>query len=123
MRGTSVRTHATLPYALAPFVRTHTVRVANASTLAPFDGEAVARFAKDSQRFVTVEDHWPEGGPGDAVLAAWRVVDPVVGDRAAGLPLYGYRAGTWGAAEADVMIAQGWHTPDGEQDCADKTEP
>jgi transketolase len=46
------------------------VRVANASTLAPFDGEAVARFAKDSQRFVTVEDHNVNGGLGSAVCEA-----------------------------------------------------
>lgn len=46
------------------------VRVANASTLAPFDGEAVARFAKDSQRLVTVEDHNVNGGLGSAVCEA-----------------------------------------------------
>ena len=46
------------------------VRVANASTLAPFDGEAVARFGKDSQRFVTVEDHNVNGGLGSAVCEA-----------------------------------------------------
>ncbi|HAZ08385.1 MAG TPA: transketolase [Elusimicrobia bacterium] len=46
------------------------VRVANASTLSPFDGEAVARFAKDSQRLVTVEDHNVNGGLGSAVCEA-----------------------------------------------------
>lgn len=46
------------------------VRVANASTLSPFDGEAVARFAKDSQRIVTVEDHNVNGGLGSAVCEA-----------------------------------------------------
>lgn len=46
------------------------VRVANASTLAPFDGEAIARFGKDSQRFVTVEDHNVNGGLGSAVCEA-----------------------------------------------------
>lgn len=46
------------------------VRVANVSTLAPFDSEAVARFAKDSQRLVTVEDHNVNGGLGSAVCEA-----------------------------------------------------
>jgi len=46
------------------------VRVANASTLAPFDGDAIARFGKDSQRFVTVEDHNVNGGLGSAVCEA-----------------------------------------------------
>ncbi|MFI5361226.1 MAG: transketolase family protein [Elusimicrobiota bacterium] len=46
------------------------IRVANVSTLAPFDGEAVARFSKDSQRFVTVEDHNVNGGLGSAVCEA-----------------------------------------------------
>jgi transketolase len=46
------------------------VRVANASTLAPFDGEAIGRFGKDSQRFVTVEDHNINGGLGSAVCEA-----------------------------------------------------
>jgi len=46
------------------------VRVANASTLAPFDDEAIARFAKDSQRLVTVEDHNINGGLGSAVCEA-----------------------------------------------------
>jgi len=46
------------------------VRVANASTLAPFDGEAIGRFAKDSQRLVTVEDHNVNGGLGSAVCEA-----------------------------------------------------
>src|SRR5471032_2737983 len=46
------------------------VRVANASTLAPFDGEAIARFAKDSQRIVAVEDHNVNRGLGSAVCEA-----------------------------------------------------
>ena len=46
------------------------VRVANASTLAPFDSAAIARFAKDSQRLVTVEDHNVNGGLGSAVCEA-----------------------------------------------------
>jgi glucose-6-phosphate 1-dehydrogenase len=46
----------------------------------------------------------------DAVEAAWRVVDPVLGDAT---PVHDYEANTWGPAEADALIAdgQGWHNP------------
>ena len=46
------------------------VRVANASTLLPFDGETVARLAADSQRILAVEDHNIHGGLGSAVCEA-----------------------------------------------------
>ena len=46
----------------------------------------------------------------DSVEAAWRVVDPVLGDRT---PIYEYEPGTWGPAAADDLIAadEGWHNP------------
>jgi glucose-6-phosphate 1-dehydrogenase len=54
----------------------------------------------------------------DAVLPAWRVVDPVVGDRAAALPLFDYQPGSWGPAEADGLIVNGgWHNPAGDKNC------
>lgn len=46
------------------------VRVVNAGTLLPFDDDAVARFASDSERIVTVEDHNVVGGLGSAVSEA-----------------------------------------------------
>ncbi len=46
------------------------VRVVNAGTLLPFDDDAVARFAADSARLVTVEDHNVTGGLGSAVCEA-----------------------------------------------------
>ncbi len=46
------------------------VRAVNASSLAPFDSAAVARFASDSQRIVTVEDHNVNGALGSAVCEA-----------------------------------------------------
>lgn len=45
-------------------------RVVNVSTLKPFDDDAVERFAKDSSRLVTVEDHNVIGGLGTAVCEA-----------------------------------------------------
>ena len=45
----------------------------------------------------------------DSVEAAWRIVDPVVGEHAAGLPFFPYAAGTLGPPESDALIAGGWH--------------
>jgi transketolase len=46
------------------------VRVVNVGTIAPFDVDAAELFAKDSERFVTVEDHHIVGGLGSAVCEA-----------------------------------------------------
>ncbi|MBI5241635.1 MAG: transketolase family protein [Elusimicrobia bacterium] len=46
------------------------VRVVNAGTIAPFDADGLADFARDSQRLVTVEDHNVAGGLGGAVCEA-----------------------------------------------------
>jgi transketolase len=45
-------------------------RVLDAYSVKPIDSEAVLAAARDCGALVTVEDHWPEGGLGDAVLAA-----------------------------------------------------
>jgi transketolase len=39
-------------------------------SLKPIDGETLAAAAEETGRIVTVEDHWPEGGLGEAVLSA-----------------------------------------------------
>lgn len=45
----------------------------------------------------------------DAVEAAWNVVEQVLSHRD---PVYGYEPGTWGPAEADLLLAGGrWHNP------------
>jgi glucose-6-phosphate 1-dehydrogenase len=46
----------------------------------------------------------------DSVEAAWRVVDPVLGNLT---PVYAYEPNTWGPAEADALVARdgGWHNP------------
>jgi glucose-6-phosphate 1-dehydrogenase len=51
----------------------------------------------------------------DAVVPAWRVVDPVIGDRAKTLPLHFYEPGTWGPEAAARLIPEGWHDPEGER--------
>jgi glucose-6-phosphate 1-dehydrogenase len=48
----------------------------------------------------------------DGVQAAWKVVDPILGDAT---PVYPYEPGTWGPAEADALIdgSGSWHEPTG----------
>ena len=45
-------------------------RVIDAYSVKPVDTETLAAAAEQTGRIVTVEDHWPEGGLGDAVLEA-----------------------------------------------------
>ena len=49
-------------------------------------------------------------GSQEAVEAAWRVFDPVLGDAS---PLYEYEPGSWGPKEADLLRAanDGWLVP------------
>jgi glucose-6-phosphate 1-dehydrogenase len=48
----------------------------------------------------------------DTVEAAWKVVDPVLGDA---VPVHPYSRGSWGPAEADRLLPAGdtWHDPAG----------
>jgi transketolase len=46
------------------------VRVIDCYSIKPIDAAAVQAAAAETSGIVTVEDHWPEGGLGDAVLAA-----------------------------------------------------
>ena len=45
-------------------------RVLDCYSIKPLDGDAVRAAARECGAIVTVEDHWPEGGLGDAVLEA-----------------------------------------------------
>jgi transketolase len=46
------------------------VRVLDCYSVKPIDAEALRAAARECGAIVTVEDHWPEGGLGDAVLEA-----------------------------------------------------
>jgi transketolase len=46
-------------------------RVIDAYSVKPIDAHTIRQAAAETGRIVTVEDHWPEGGLGDAVLAAF----------------------------------------------------
>jgi transketolase len=44
-------------------------------SIKPIDAEAVQAAARECGALITVEDHWPEGGLGDAVLDALATAD------------------------------------------------
>ena len=46
------------------------VRVIDAYSIKPIDAKTIRDAAHECESIVTVEDHWPEGGLGDAVLEA-----------------------------------------------------
>ncbi|HQR41719.1 MAG TPA: transketolase [Gemmatales bacterium] len=46
------------------------VRVIDAYSIKPIDKMTMRQAAKDCGKIITVEDHWPQGGLGDAVLEA-----------------------------------------------------
>jgi transketolase len=46
-------------------------RVIDLYSIKPVDTAVLRAAADQTGKFVTVEDHWPEGGLGDAVLAAF----------------------------------------------------
>jgi transketolase len=45
-------------------------RVIDCYSLKPIDGDTLLAAAAETRAVLTVEDHWPEGGLGDAVLDA-----------------------------------------------------
>jgi glucose-6-phosphate 1-dehydrogenase len=49
----------------------------------------------------------------DSVEAAWRVVEPVIGEVGRELPLHTYEPGSWGPPASEAMIPDGWHAPEG----------
>lgn len=51
------------------------VRVIDAYSVKPIDQTTLQKAAKDTGKLVVVEDHWIEGGLGDAVLAAFAGAD------------------------------------------------
>jgi transketolase len=47
------------------------VRIIDAYSVKPIDRATLHQAAKDTGKLIVVEDHWPEGGLGDAVLEAF----------------------------------------------------
>ncbi|HEY8627131.1 MAG TPA: transketolase [Gaiellaceae bacterium] len=68
--GAGITLHEALEAADALAEGGITARVIDLYSIKPIDTETLAAAAEATGRLVTVEDHWPEGGLGDAVLAA-----------------------------------------------------
>jgi transketolase len=68
--GCGITVHESLKAADALAQDGISARVVDCYSVKPIDGETLAAAAEETGRIVTVEDHWPEGGLGDAVLAA-----------------------------------------------------
>jgi transketolase len=55
------------------------VRVVDCYSIKPIDADTLRSAARESRALITVEDHWPEGGLGDAVLDALaELPDPII---------------------------------------------
>jgi transketolase len=68
--GTGITVHEALKAADALEEDGITARVIDAYSIKPIDAETLQAAAEATGKIVTVEDHFPEGGLGDAVLAA-----------------------------------------------------
>jgi transketolase len=68
--GTGIAVHEALKAAEALEEDGITARVIDAYSIKPIDADALQAAAEATGKIVTVEDHFPEGGLGDAVLAA-----------------------------------------------------
>ncbi|QSB15677.1 transketolase [Natronosporangium hydrolyticum] len=66
--GTGVTVHSALAAADQLAERGVNARVIDAYSVKPIDADALRTAARETARLLTVEDHWPEGGLGDAVL-------------------------------------------------------
>jgi transketolase len=73
--GTGITVHEALKAAEALAEDGIDVRVIDAYSIKPIDVETLQAAAEATGRVVTVEDHWVEGGLGDAVLAALAETD------------------------------------------------
>ena len=75
--GAGVTLHEALKAADALGEHGIAARVIDLYSVKPVDEDTLRQAAADTGALVTVEDHWPEGGLGDAVLAALAEVDGV----------------------------------------------
>ncbi|MFN2419315.1 MAG: transketolase [Candidatus Limnocylindria bacterium] len=66
--GAGITLHESLKAAETLAAEGMRARVVDLYTLKPIDAETVREAARDTGAIITVEDHWPEGGIGDAVL-------------------------------------------------------
>ena len=75
--GAGVTLHEALKAADELSAQGIAARVIDLYSVKPVDEETVRQAAADTGAIITVEDHWPEGGIGDAVLSALAEVEGV----------------------------------------------
>ncbi len=68
--GAGITLHESLKAADALAERGITARVIDLYSVKPIDADTLATAAAETRAIVTVEDHWPEGGIGEAVASA-----------------------------------------------------
>jgi transketolase len=68
--GCGITVHEALKAAEALAEEGVSARVIDCYSLKPIDADTLAAAAEETGHVVTVEDHWPEGGLGEAVLSA-----------------------------------------------------
>jgi transketolase len=74
--GAGITVHEALKAQQALAAEGITVRVIDAYSVKPIDQQSLRQAASETGALVVVEDHWAEGGLGDAVLAALAGTDP-----------------------------------------------
>jgi transketolase len=84
-------------------------RVIDCYSIKPIDAGALQKAAQETSGIVTVEDHWPEGGLGEAVLSALAALKdrpPVVKLGVRDMPISGSEAELLHAAgiDADAIV-------------------
>ena len=104
--GAGITVHAALKAADLLAEEGIAARVIDLYSIKPLDAETLLAAAEVTQgRLVTVEDHWPEGGLGDAVLAAFADTDDpprVISLAVRGMPSSGKPAELLAAAGIDA---------------------
>ncbi len=85
-----------------PQAETLTFAEQPAADMRPYDRLIGAALAGDRDLFARQ----------DTVEAAWRIVDPVLGDA---VPVHSYAKGSWGPKEAEALLSGGdtWYDPEG----------
>ncbi len=68
--GAGITLHEALAAAERLAAEGVSARVIDLYSVKPIDADAIVRAAEETGAIVTVEDHWPQGGIGEAVLAA-----------------------------------------------------
>jgi transketolase len=74
--GAGITLHEALAAATLLAAEGIAARVIDCYSVKPIDAEALRTAGRETRAIITVEDHWPEGGLGDAVLEAF-AADPL----------------------------------------------